>query len=685
MCIFFFIIDFCRTVVYETTRNNFTSKLVGPIQEKILDFEYIMQNINNPKINSKFWKYSNARKIEFLREHFYNQSVYSDLDIFNIFLGSKKDEKEVQKSTKLNEEENEIIMDENEDKIENKQEKKEENNNLGIEQDNDEENYQLENDEQLNDEDNENKVNEEKNTNLEKEQNNFEENVQGVNKKLKKSNNKYEKNYNRDCEQDNIEENTNFKNYEEEEKNKKSNNVQNKNNIYTKSNKQKNDFNDDEKNENFNKQKEFLKNFEDFKNLKNKDNIDSNNNIDDITAGAKLNENENFENYKRKSSVEFHTQEDDVIENKQNKNDYEFSNEKNDYLDNQDSDNQDSLDEETFKKIKTLNTEISSVKNELNDSETDLTNGYGNLGNEEILYLQFLADQKCMQEGVITKMTIKQNYKEKTYQNLIFGILTFYSDNQLNWINFLTNFSQIKKERENLYHSVSDCDRLFRYYNILLTFLEILVLITLMVITLETKLAVVSLTVSIFIFTFFPSLKKILESFLFIINNHPFDCGDRIYWKGENLIVKKITVFYTQCTKWDGGHVIISNIVLAKSSIYNAKRSKGQKLEVVFVINRKFMQKLQIVEDSFHSRCQSRKYKIQAFVFHIEEIQDSSYIKYKLIVTHENNFQNGFYMWKVHNNYVIILKELLNEHKINFCMLDIQASVQNEKLLKNQT
>ncbi|KAM0688229.1 hypothetical protein COBT_000518 [Conglomerata obtusa] len=668
-----------------------------------MNFEYILQNLNDSRISGRYKHKNLAEKIEFFKTNYYNKLKYNDTDMFNIFLGKNLYQLQLYKANKdifgdIDYKMNEagVAHDGDSAHVEKLNLVAAITDNLEIQSDNSKIRQMYEESENYRDVtgklDNNYKPSLIRRSIRSRSFHDDQTNVTSYNNDNQGGDlcsKKDEENATKSIDINNLDENKANDNKTENKNNKKIN----ENNLAENNNNKKNDGKNINK---INDKKTEINNNNNVYNIKVDGKVEHNKVIDKSEHNND-NINDKIENNNNKASDnKTNCITNNMDESKNNATNDNFNNNE-DKNDNQDVKRNQidsniktvSFDKNTQAKINETtenNTEKksnSTVYEKLNKLPRERSR-FANIGNEEILYLQFLADKKSEQPGCIDERTLKTNFNDPIIIRDIYALLTFYSDQTINWINFLTNYSQIKKERENLYHSIIDSEKLFLHFNLLLMSLEALVMISILVLTLETKLAIVSTTVSIFIFTFFPSLKKMLESFLFIINNHPFDCGDRIYWRGENLIIKRINVFYTQCIKWDGGYIVISNVVLAKDTIYNAKRSKGQKLEVCFVINREYIYSLEQIEKIFSLKFKHGTNKIQSYLFHIEEIQDSTYIKYKLIVTHTNNFQNGFYMWKVHNKYITELKELLNASNVKYLMLDVNANLHDERKHKTQ-
>eukprot|EP00835_Amoeboradix_gromovi_P006746 NODE_867_length_3586_cov_0.433037.p1 type:complete len:527 gc:universal NODE_867_length_3586_cov_0.433037:1916-336(-) len=83
-------------------------------------------------------------------------------------------------------------------------------------------------------------------------------------------------------------------------------------------------------------------------------------------------------------------------------------------------------------------------------------------------------------------------------------------------------------------------------------------------------------------FIFGQSARDTFDAILFVFVTHPFDSLDRVYIKGENLVVKELGLLTTTFIRVDGQLVYMPNSVLNKQNIYNIRRS-GPQAEAIMV------------------------------------------------------------------------------------------------------
>ncbi|KAJ7237191.1 Mechanosensitive ion channel-domain-containing protein [Mycena haematopus] len=74
-------------------------------------------------------------------------------------------------------------------------------------------------------------------------------------------------------------------------------------------------------------------------------------------------------------------------------------------------------------------------------------------------------------------------------------------------------------------------------------------------------------------FIFKTAASGAFDSIMFLFVTHPFDTGDRCFIDDESMVVKKMTLFATVFTRWDGTESYYFNSQLANKFITNVRRS----------------------------------------------------------------------------------------------------------------
>ncbi|KAI5186372.1 hypothetical protein NEHOM01_1426 [Nematocida homosporus] len=80
-------------------------------------------------------------------------------------------------------------------------------------------------------------------------------------------------------------------------------------------------------------------------------------------------------------------------------------------------------------------------------------------------------------------------------------------------------------------------------------------------------------------------IKDVFNNFIFLLHEHPFDVGDRIMAKGEELTVLRIELMYSTFTSRGGTVCYIPNKELIKENIFNMRRSDIQSELVTIIIS----------------------------------------------------------------------------------------------------
>lgn len=288
----------------------------------------------------------------------------------------------------------------------------------------------------------------------------------------------------------------------------------------------------------------------------------------------------------------------------------------------------------------------------------------GNLSGFHDLFSDAYGGNADFTVETINEDTLQLNFSPEII-TIILRLFRYYDKGCLVKGNFSNYYNQYRKERTNLYNSIKNCYKLFRTYNYTSITFQVIVTVAMFMICLEIQPKILSMFMAIFSFAFFPSMVEIVENFVMLIMNHPFDCGDRIYYKNENYIVSNINLFCSVFEKWNGEFIIINNTLIGKEVIQNVKRSNKMNWTLSVYIHQKTTnQEMKKVITLFKSFCEGFIGKCNVFVVEVQGV----YSKYNFVVEHGVNFQNGYFMWRVHNKYTLYLKELLNTCNIEHIM-----------------
>lgn len=241
---------------------------------------------------------------------------------------------------------------------------------------------------------------------------------------------------------------------------------------------------------------------------------------------------------------------------------------------------------------------------------------------------------------IITLESICKNLQDDKKASALWRLLTFYDDEPLTYEVFRNYYNQLQKETRNFDQSFASAENIILQLNIFLMIFQIAVLVTADFIFHNSNYIFLGLFYSVFNFIFLPSLKQVIEAFFFLVITHPFDSGDRVFIKNDNLVVRRITLFCTIFEKWNGEVIYINNGILNQVSIVNVRRAERMRKEHSFFTSNT-VGMLSVTRDME---------AMGAKVFK-EEVKNSYMWKYRIVMEHKVNFQNGFFMWKQHNKF----------------------------------
>ncbi|KAH9386926.1 uncharacterized protein NEMAJ01_1822 [Nematocida major] len=230
------------------------------------------------------------------------------------------------------------------------------------------------------------------------------------------------------------------------------------------------------------------------------------------------------------------------------------------------------------------------------------------------------------------------------HANSLFSLISYGERSRIQFSTFNETFRQISLERTNLYMAIKDCRRLLSHFNGFLYIVEGILLFIIASICMNMK--------NMFLYTFFsfvlinaviPGSISFFESFIFLLISHPYDTGDRVFIKGENMIVNKVGLFSTCFTTWAGVYTIIQNSVVSKCPIVNVRRSISQywtiDLPVSIECSNESILKL---KKRLQWYVQEEK-MLSGLVFAPVSLKEGNALHIRLLVRKNSNFQNGFF------------------------------------------
>ena len=252
-------------------------------------------------------------------------------------------------------------------------------------------------------------------------------------------------------------------------------------------------------------------------------------------------------------------------------------------------------------------------------------------------------------------------------------ILTQNFDASLTFADFEGNLRQINNLRGNFISTLINNQRTIGILDRTLLGIESFVFAMTALLLFDVGNLVRSVVPPLAIFIF-PIAWNLLNSFMFIIYSHPYDIGDRVHIEEQNMIVKDIGLTSTTFERWNNECVVITNNYIRTRAITNIRRSKNQQWMISFYIPSRVDEGGLEKKGRISKVLRTIKANMRAFIDgnpafeHIsivcDEIRDSRFYKICFIVKHAINHQNGFFMWKVQNKFMVRLVAELNSRKV---------------------
>ncbi|TBU04058.1 mechanosensitive ion channel protein [Hamiltosporidium tvaerminnensis] len=216
------------------------------------------------------------------------------------------------------------------------------------------------------------------------------------------------------------------------------------------------------------------------------------------------------------------------------------------------------------------------------------------------------------------------------------------------------SYEVLKKRAEDLYQertdimrSLYDRDNILRKLNLILTTLGFSLSIIIFMILLNLNYKVYLASIGPFIFgfgwIFQDSIKEIYRCFVFLLINHPFDCGDRIILDNEELTVLRIDLLYSTFVNINGRVTYIPNGAMFLKKIDNVRRSDLQAEDIIIRvdISTKYSQiielKTQVAE---YLNKNAKDFTGKIFLKNCEP--EETNLKIILSIEHNSNFQDPF-------------------------------------------
>lgn len=237
---------------------------------------------------------------------------------------------------------------------------------------------------------------------------------------------------------------------------------------------------------------------------------------------------------------------------------------------------------------------------------------------------------------------------------------------------FTTLCTDLYQERVDISRSLYDRDNILRKLDYILTaivvFFSFIILFMLLNVNYTVYLASLGPLTLGFGWIFQDSIKEIYRCFVFLLIQHPFDCGDRINVDNEEFLVLRIDLLYTTCTTINGKIKYLPNAALFLKNVENIRRSDLQAEDMLLIIS---------VETTFVQILKVRDQLIDFAKQHDKDFTGCIYIKnyehamgdtMKVIFTieHTSNFQDIKPRLARRNAFLKEAEAILEKEQISF-------------------
>ncbi|EPR79397.1 hypothetical protein SLOPH_1678 [Spraguea lophii 42_110] len=281
---------------------------------------------------------------------------------------------------------------------------------------------------------------------------------------------------------------------------------------------------------------------------------------------------------------------------------------------------------------------------------------------------EYTPEEK-FEDHEITEKSLKKALpfgKDDKYAKELFNLLSFKTHENLQYDDFKQNIRLVNNERRNLYKNIQDFKKMLELFRHTLLALEGGIVIAAINFMVGSNITLIATFTPFFVVFVLPFLKRIYDSFYFIVFSHPYDTGDRIYFHGENLVVKEIHIFYTICEKWNGEIVIINNSFMKKSMIKNVRRSPTQTRKIELLLNKFQKDKFKDFRNAIISFVNNNSHRYSKVVVSVDDLVNDNDMHVSIYIKHFTNWQSGYLMWNTHTKFMNKLLEILKDLEIKY-------------------
>jgi Mechanosensitive ion channel len=251
--------------------------------------------------------------------------------------------------------------------------------------------------------------------------------------------------------------------------------------------------------------------------------------------------------------------------------------------------------------------------------------------------------------------------------NELFEIISYGERARIRYTTFSETFRQVSAERSALHRSLDDYKKLLTTFRRLLLLVEGILLFLLVTLAADMRNFLLNALLSFFlVYLIVPGSMSFSESFIFLVLAHPYDNGDRVLIRGENMVVRRMGLFSTSFDTWSGQRVIIQNSEISKLPIVNIRRSLSQYWTIKVPA---LLSTPPSAIDNFKRRLRwyvSEEKMLTSAIFAPEEIIDNNTLLIKVLVRKKSNFQSGFFTLTNFTKCLACVVRILIEEKIYY-------------------
>lgn len=234
---------------------------------------------------------------------------------------------------------------------------------------------------------------------------------------------------------------------------------------------------------------------------------------------------------------------------------------------------------------------------------------------------------------------------------------------------------EIGRERKSITASLKDLDSVIAKLDGVFLFfvvgITILVLLSLISSSAAASLTSAGSAVLALSWLFSSTAQEFLASCIFVLVKHPFDCGDRVYiygsagsqLKGDDFMVKNISLLYTEFKKLEGHIVQAPNSYLNTLFIQNMRRSGGLAEAVPLTV--KFGTTLDQIDDLRQRllefvKSEKREYQPNILT-EIREVKEAYSVNLNVVFFYKSNWQNELLRLQRRNKFICALMISMQE------------------------